>query len=549
MLFRASLSIKQKTIIGIASIEAILLVLLIGTAIKFMLDFNNEAMQKRAITAVSLFATSTQDASLSYDLASLQAYAEQMLKNPDVVYARVINEEGEVFANAALDSYQKIPFEADSSIFDTQDGIYDATASIVAADIVYGHVEIGIATSAIQQTMNRFIRNLSMIALLEMTLVAMFSFALGSYLTKQLRRLRSGANKVSEAISHGEFGSAKIVVDGKDELTEVADAFNSLVDKLRAEFKQRKIYQNNLEELNTSLERKVHKRTAALKNQNTALKEINEQLKLTQKQLLHAEKMASVGQLAAGVAHEINNPVGYVLSNMQTLEEYVTSYQNALKDASTLIDLDSDSKNRLDKIMDDYDLAFVGEDSADLLTQCQKGLKKVKEIISGLKNFAYAGDDSFTKIDLNKCITETLNMVRNELKYHCEIQTQLAKSAEINGNEGKISQVLTNLLINAGQAIEENGKISIRTKQNCDVITLEVADNGCGIPDENLKKLFDPFFTTKPIGEGTGLGLAISYGIVRDHEGKISVESTPDKGTCFSLTFPRADKNPMKEAI
>ena len=180
MLFSASLSIKQKTIIGIASIEAILLVLLIGTAIKFMLDFNNEAMQKRAITAVSLFATSTQDASLSYDLASLQAYAEQMLKNPDVVYARVINEEGEVFANAALDSYQKTPFEADSSIFDTQDGIYDATASIVAADIVYGHVEIGIATSAIQQTMNRFIRNLSMIALLEMTLVAMFSFALGS---------------------------------------------------------------------------------------------------------------------------------------------------------------------------------------------------------------------------------------------------------------------------------------------------------------------------------------------------------------------------------
>ncbi|CAI8168200.1 MAG: Sensor kinase CckA [Pseudidiomarina mangrovi] len=109
--------------------------------------------------------------------------------------------------------------------------------------------------------------------------------------------------------------------------------------------------------------------------------------------------------------------------------------------------------------------------------------------------------------------------------------------------------MLTNLLINAGQAIEENGKISIRTKQNCDVITLEVADNGCGIPDENLKKLFDPFFTTKPIGEGTGLGLAISYGIVRDHEGKISVESTPDKGTCFSLTFPRADKILMKEAI
>ena len=116
-----------------------------------------------------------------------------------------------------------------------------------------------------------------------------------------------------------------------------------------------------------------------------------------------------------------------------------------------------------------------------------EGFEKVKEIISGLKNFAYAGDDSFTKIDLNKCITETLNMVRNELSTIAKSKLKVAKSAEINGNEGKISQVLTNLLINAGQAIEENGKISIRTKQNCDVITLEVADNGCGIPDENLK--------------------------------------------------------------
>lgn len=533
-----TLSLTHKTIIGVAAIEAVLLILLIGTAIKFMMDFNDEAMQKRAITAASLFATTTQDALLSYDLASLQSYAEQMLANPDVVYARVINDEGQVFANASIKDYQAAEFIADETISETQDGVFDVTANIVAADTVYGKVEIGIGISSIQENMNLLIRNISVLALLEMSLVALFSWFLGSYLTRQLRKLQSGAHEVAEAISHGDFAQAQINIDSKDELSDVAQAFNSLVDKLKSEFLQRANYQKRLEDLNSNLEFKVNERTATLKKQNSLLQQTNAQLKLTQKQLLHAEKMASVGQLAAGVAHEINNPVGYVLSNMQTLQEYIESYQAALNDSARLVDGNPELNKSFIKITEQHDLAFLEEDITALLDESQKGLQKVKEIISGLKNFAYAGDDSFVAMDLNKCVSDTLNMVKNQLKYHCAIETHFCEQGLMNGNEGKIAQVITNLLINAGQAVKESGKIVIRTIASGKSVMLQVADNGCGIPDENLKKLFDPFFTTKPIGEGTGLGLAISYGIVRDHDGEIKVESIPDKGTCFSLIFP-----------
>ena len=179
--------------------------------------------------------------------------------------------------------------------------------------------------------------------------------------------------------------------------------------------------------------------------------------------------------------------------------EYIGNYQNALNETETLLTKEPTLKGAFSNIIEKYDLEFIGGDTGDLLNESQKGLKKVKEIITGLKNFAYAGDDSFLPIDLNKCISDTLSMVKNQLKYHCDIQADYCSQAIISGNEGKICQVLTNLLINAGQAITENGKIAIRTRQSGDKLIVQVADNGCGIPSENLKKLFDPFFTRERV--------------------------------------------------
>jgi signal transduction histidine kinase len=258
--------------------------------------------------------------------------------------------------------------------------------------------------------------------------------------------------------------------------------------------------------------------------------------------------MASVGQLAAGVAHEINNPIGYVTSNMNTLKEYTDFYRSLSTQVLELVGSDSFetqnvSKQALLKFIQSEDLPFINEDTSDLLDESIEGLERVKDIVKGLKQFSHVDSNEKQWFDINDCVTTTLNLVSNELKYHCNIEKNLNPLPKVLINFGKISQVLTNLLINAGQAISEKGQITITTQQQGINIVLSIADNGSGIDPENLSKLFDPFFTTKEEGLGTGLGLSISYGIIQDHNGDITVTSEPNKGSCFNIILPIADDN------
>lgn len=277
-----------------------------------------------------------------------------------------------------------------------------------------------------------------------------------------------------------------------------------------------------------------------------------EELKSAQSQLVHSEKMASVGQLAAGVAHEINNPLGYVNSNLNSLKEYVTELGDFINETGLAI---SDLKNnedlvkKIDALKDKYDIAFILSDAQELVSESIFGMDKVKKIIQSLKNFTHAGEEKMKKANINTCLEETIRIVWNELKYHCQVKKNLTELPETYCHPSQLNQVFMNLLINAGHAITEKGVITVSTQCKNKTIIIKVQDNGKGIEKEHLSQLFNPFFTTKPVGQGTGLGLSISYGIIETHSGKITVESEVGKGTCFTIELPVVDEIPEDSEV
>lgn len=546
-------SLRTKTILGIALIEAVLLLMLVYIAVKFITNRVNDDLVKFANTTSNLFATTTKDAVLSYDLASLNAFVTEVLKNPDIKYARVIGHNGDVFSQGGGNKVLEKTFLSDTNVEDVEDEVFDTSAIISEGDQVYGRVEIGVGVGAIRQSLEKIQKWTSSIAIAEMLIVALFSYVLGSYLTKQLKSLRLGAKKISTGLSEGHFDDIEIKIEGKDEIAEVATAFNALVQNLKSEHVKRAAYQEELEKLNKNLEDRVACRTAMLQEKNQLLEVSNRELKEAQLQLLQAEKMASVGQLAAGVAHEINNPIGFIASNMESLSEYSATYKKITQDLSLYLHnkdvLERQEMERnLTALLEQSDISFINEDIQDLISESTEGLQRVKDIVQGLKQFSRADQDSLQPCNINDCIVTTLNMVSNELKYHCEIETDFGKLPETHVNIGKINQVLTNLLINAGQAIEDQGQIKIATKLENDLISVSVSDSGKGINEEHINKLFDPFFTTKQEGEGTGLGLSISYGIAKEHGGDIQVTSKPGQGSRFTLIIP-VNVNPANADI
>jgi signal transduction histidine kinase len=516
------------------------------TVFQLLNDLVDSNIKKSADTTVALFVSTTKNAFLSYDLASLDADVSEILTNPNISYVKVKDKLGNVFVEKGDEVALSRPFEADLSVSEADDGVYDTRAPIMVGSTLYGYVEIGLNIASVTDSISR-VRNWTVtLALMEFVLVGLCSYLLGSFLMSQLQQLLQGAKHLGEAVKNKDYKEVFVPVRGKDELSELAEAFNQLVERLKEEYEQRQRAQDELKELNTLLEEKVKDRTSLLNQKNYQLEETNKDLKEAQVQLLQAEKMASVGQLAAGVAHEINNPVGFVSSNISTLSEYVATYQMIFSQIQVVIDQKDENKRaasliELKKMLGKQDMAFINEDISDLLSDSREGLQRVAEIVKGLKLFSRVDSDQMQKHNINDCVRTTLAMVNNQLKYICTVETHLGRIPDVEMNVGKISQVITNLLINAGQAIEatgKNGRIIITTCTVGEFVELRVEDSGCGIPPSHLDKLFNPFFTTKPEGQGTGLGLSISFGIAQEHGGMLSATSTEGDGSTFTLALP-----------
>ena len=264
--------------------------------------------------------------------------------------------------------------------------------------------------------------------------------------------------------------------------------------------------------------------------------------------LLQKDKMASIGQLAAGVAHEINNPMGFIMSNLGTLGKYAAvelQYLHALEKVLKTF-CPEEQQAELEDLSTRLDLPFILEDLSLLISESLEGAERVRRIVLDLKDFARLDEDSIKETDLNHCVQSTVNIVRNEIRYVAELDLQLGAIPLVICNPQQINQVIANLLVNAAQAIEERGRITVNTTHDGDQVLLTVTDTGHGIPAEIRTRIFDPFFTTKDVGKGTGLGLSISYNIVRKHGGEISVESELGVGTSFTVRLPISG---LKEAI
>ena len=289
-------------------------------------------------------------------------------------------------------------------------------------------------------------------------------------------------------------------------------------------------------------------REGELQQRHDELQRTYRRLAGAQEQLLQSEKMASIGQLAAGVAHEINNPIGYVHSNLGTLQEYtgalmalIEGYANALA-----ADDPASARETIRGMRERLDFDFISGDLPQLLAESREGIERVTKIVQDLKDFSRVGrDEPMRPSDLERGLESTLNIVWNDLKYKVRIEKHYGTLPLVECHASEINQVLMNLLINAGQAIGERGTISLATGSEDDEAWITISDSGCGIPEEALQKIFDPFFTTKPIGRGTGLGLAICYSIVAKHHGRIEVSSRVGAGTTFRVVLPVRQPAPV----
>lgn len=285
----------------------------------------------------------------------------------------------------------------------------------------------------------------------------------------------------------------------------------------------------------------------ALKKSHAQLQEAHHHLQESHEQLLQSEKLASIGQLAAGVAHEINNPVGYVYSNLGTLQEYTDSLCRVLagyEKLEALVANDEPELQRLRELKTELDLDYLKDDVSNLVSESREGIARVKGIVQDLKDFSHVDEAEWQWADLHQGLDSTLNIVSNEIKYKANVIQEYGELPSVECLASQLNQVFMNLLVNAAHSIEEQGTITIRTgKQGEETVWVEISDTGSGISAENMKKIFDPFFTTKGVGKGTGLGLSLSYGIVKKHGGLIEVESEIGKGTTFRILLPVSQSN------
>ena len=295
---------------------------------------------------------------------------------------------------------------------------------------------------------------------------------------------------------------------------------------------------------NETLGREVNTRRKAeeqLREEQQQLMALNAQLQQAQQQLMQSEKMAAIGQLSAGVAHEINNPTGYVLSNLGTLEKYlkdILSILAAYEACETRFDSDAEHLQEILTLKKKLDLDYIKEDVVALLRESNEGMNRVRKIVQDLKEFSHSDSGEWQWADLHANIESTLNVVWNELKYKAEVIKEFGELPQVYCNASQLNQVVMNLLTNAAHAIPERGTITIRTGQQDEQVWIEVSDTGEGIPQDNLTRLFEPFFTTKPVGKGTGLGLSLTFGIVQNHGGRIEVHSEVGQGTTFRIWLP-----------
>jgi PAS domain S-box-containing protein len=305
-----------------------------------------------------------------------------------------------------------------------------------------------------------------------------------------------------------------------------------------------RLYDLNIYTIEDSLSERTGGLVVSL-NDTTEIRSVTEELQRTSKELnetqnraFQQEKMASIGQLAAGVAHEINNPMGFISSNLSTLNKYLERLKEFIAAQDQVVSAVNDNNVDICELRRKLKINHILDDTKNLIGESQDGVNRVRRIVQDLKSFSRVDQAECSFVDINECLESTINVAWNEIKYIAVLKRDFGTIPQIKCFPQQLNQVFLNLLVNAGQAMQEQGEITVRTWAEQDSMFVSVKDTGTGMPPEVAKRIFEPFFTTKDVGEGTGLGLSISYDIIRKHNGEISVESEPGVGTTFTVRLP-----------
>jgi signal transduction histidine kinase len=360
------------------------------------------------------------------------------------------------------------------------------------------------------------------------------------WLARRLTAPIEGLTRVVSGITSAGDLERRADVASADELGTLARTFNNMAERLQRSSREREMFVAELESLNKSLETRVQERTRALEAANGELTGAIASLRATQGQLVQSEKMASLGQLVAGVAHELNNPIGFIYANFPHLEEYAAELTGLIA-ALRALPLEPANRAAAERLIAAADLAFVEDDIVKIIRSGKSGAARIKEIVSSLRSFSRLDEAELKSVLLEDGLRDTLAILHHRIKHGVEVSLEFGLNEPVMCRAGQINQVFMNIIYNALQAIADQGALRIVTERDGEAAVVRVADNGPGIAAEVIGKIFDPFFTTKKVGEGTGLGLSISYGIIEQHGGRLTVVSqsgAAGHGTEFTIRIP-----------
>lgn len=473
---------------------------------------------------ITIAADSMRPAIDKNDFDTIKTFSNSLLKNDTILFLYIVDKNTGKIIWSSIKGIEGIfpsQFWLDNKVkrqlkyYDSQD-IFVITKDAGSKQLLIGFYNDHVLKTIVDILLQGYV----VLALLFIVLGFASAFILAKVVAKPIRELAIG----TEEFSAGNL-SYRSKINSNDEIGKLAVAFNKMAE--------------NLDSLYSSLEHQVKERTVELSVKNEQLQGAYKELQETQVMLIQNEKMSSLGQLVAGIAHELNNPINFIYGNLEHLKNYMSDLFAIIGAyGETDEKLPEDVRNHVNSAKQEYDYEFLKEDLPALIKSCRDGAERCKQIIIDLKNFSRLDEAMLKDIDIHDGLDSTLNILSGKLKNRAIIHKNYGNLPKLSCFAGQLNQVFMNIIDNAVHALKDNGEIFIDTSYENNNIIVKIADNGTGIDKDVLPRIFDPFYTTKPVGEGTGMGLSISYKIIKKHNGKIDVRSEKGKGTQFIISIP-----------
>jgi signal transduction histidine kinase len=547
-------SISRRLLRSVLSIYIVLTLIVTAAQVAIQYYSAKSAVQDMLVASEETFKNILTADLWSYDYKELSITAESMMQMPFITGIKVtIPEESQTLFNSTketeLESQHLFWHEFDLTFLQDEELFHIGNVRVYSdISVVMNHIESGLYTLII----NAIIKTIALIVLI--------TVVFNKLLTRPLEKLAHHAESID--IENLEYKPIKVTDNPKDELGMLQIAMNSMMDKTLDTIKKLDNFNKNLEKSVMARTYKLRETVGELDKEQSALKtEVEsrkeselalskslEQLKQAQVKLVSSEKMASLGMLAAGIAHEINNPISFVLNNVNVLSEYNEAFHTLIKNyksySEAVLLVDGKAQDILSGIQQyekEEDIDFIISDSISLLKSTEDGVLRIIDIVKNMKTFSHPDTESVDSVDVHEVLDSTLLLLKNETRNNLRIIKELnASEFIIKCNRNELGQVFLNIIINAAHAMAKSSDstIHIRTENIEQAILIHIVDSGCGISADKIELIYDPFYTTKVVGEGTGMGLSISYGIVNKYNGKINVTSVLGEGTEFTLQFP-----------